>query len=134
MDHKLCPSSTCHTGALLLGVVRADQTVAMLNPPIPVNDEFVETVNAAGDAEARFRFAGKCAKGGCSQWTGSSCGVMDSLSRLNPVVKITVGKLPECTIRQDCRWFAQDGPKACVICPYVVTQAEESSIGLNLVK
>ena len=133
MENKLCPSSTCHKGALLLGVVRSDRKVAMLNPPIPVNDEFVETVNAAGDPEARFRFAGKCAKGGCSQWTGTSCGVMDRLSSLNPAIETTGVQLPECAIRPDCRWYEQDGAKACMICPYVITQAEESSASLNLV-
>ncbi|MCQ8774313.1 hypothetical protein [Streptomyces telluris] len=27
---------------------------------------------------------------------------------------------PRCGIRAACRWFAQDGPRACGVCPLVV--------------
>jgi hypothetical protein len=124
--NKTCPSSTCHTGALLLGVVGKDHKVNMLDQPIPVNDEFVETVNAAGDPENRFRFAGKCAKSGCSQWTGSSCGIMDELAMANHLLEVIDANLPPCAIRPTCRWYAQEGAKACMICPYIITQAEKT--------
>jgi len=124
-ENKLCPSSTCQTGALLLGVVGNNQKVSLLNPPIPINDEFIKTVNAAGDPENRFRFAGKCAKSGCAQWTGSSCGIMDELAMANHLLEIINENLPECAIRPTCRWHSQEGAKACMICPYVITQAEK---------
>jgi hypothetical protein len=124
-ENKLCPSSTCHSGALLLGVVNGDQKVSLLTTPIPVNDEFVETVNAAGDPEKRFRFASKCAKNGCAQWTGSSCGIMDELAAANHLLEVINEQLPNCAIRPTCRWYSQDGAMACMICPYVVTQSEK---------
>jgi hypothetical protein len=112
-------------------VVRSDQKVAILDPPIPVNDEFVETVTAAGNAEERFRFADKCIQCGCKQWTGSSCGVMDALAMENHLLEIIDENLPACAIRPDCRWYSQEGAKACMICPYVVTQSEKSAIIVN---
>jgi len=127
MENKLCPSSNCQDGALLLGVVLEGRKVALLNPPIPVNDEFVVSVKAVGDPELHYRFAGKCAKSGCSQWTGSSCGVMNTLSAMNASLDVTGIEIPECAIRPQCRWYSQDGARACVICPFVVTQAEKSA-------
>jgi hypothetical protein len=127
-ENKLCPSSTCQTGALLLGVVGSDQKVNLLDPPIPINDEFAETVKAAGNPENRFRFAGKCAKSGCSQWTGSSCGIMDELAMANHLLEVINENLPACAIRPTCRWYSQERAKACMICPYVITQAEKTVI------
>lgn len=130
-ENKLCPSSICHSGALLLGVVGGDKKVSLLSPPIPVNDEFVEAVNAAGEPEKRFRFAGKCAKSGCGQWTGTSCGVMDELAMANHLLEIINENLPACAIRPDCRWYSQEGAKACIICPHIVTQSEKSTTIVN---
>lgn len=123
-NNKLCPSSTCHDGALLLGVVQGDQKVALLNPAIPINNEFIDRVNNAGSPENRFRFAGKCAKSGCGQWTGKSCGIMNELSAANPALEVNGQTLPECSIRNQCRWYSQEGAKACFICPFVITQAQ----------
>lgn len=120
-ENKLCPSSTCHSGALLLGVVGNDKKVGMLDTPIRMDDEFAKKANANGDAEKRFRFAGKCVKCGCAQWTGSSCGIMDELAMANHLLEVIDANLPFCSIRQDCRWYSQEGAKACMICPYVVT-------------
>lgn len=127
-QNKLCPSSTCHDGALLLGVVQGDRKVALLNPAIPVDKEFVQKVTASGNAENRFRFAGKCAKSGCMQWTGSSCGIMNELSGANPDLITADLSLQECSIRPQCRWYSQEGAKACAICPFVVTQAQMEEI------
>ncbi|HVW12988.1 MAG TPA: hypothetical protein VHB54_04150 [Mucilaginibacter sp.] len=122
--NKSCPSSTCHSGAQLLGVVGDDRKVHMLNTPIPVDDVLAQKIQADGDAEKKFRFAGKCAKCGCAQWTGTSCGVMDELAMANHLLEVIEQNLPECVIRKTCRWYSQEGAKACMICPYVVTQSE----------
>jgi hypothetical protein len=34
-----------------------------------------------------------------------------------------LAELPECSIRAQCRWFAQSGAAACAACPEVVTDA-----------
>ncbi len=119
-DNKMCPSATCHPGALLLGVVQRDKKVAMLPTPMKVTEDFVEKAVRAGDPEKRLRFAGQCAKGGCSQWTGSRCGVIDKA--LNYMKEVTDNaSLPLCAIRPQCRWYSQSGADACKVCPYVIT-------------
>ena len=120
IENKMCPSATCHSGALLLGVVQGDNTVALLPEPMTVTDEFVERAFAAGEPEKRLRFAGKCAKGGCSQWNGTRCGVIDTaLNYMHAAIDNT--PLPDCAIRPQCRWYSQTGADACKVCPYVVT-------------
>jgi len=32
-----------------------------------------------------------------------------------------VDSLPPCTIRKECRWFAQEGAAACMRCPEITT-------------
>jgi len=122
-NNKTCPSSTCREGSLLLGVVQNDQTVTMLNLPLKVDWNFTEKVKAGGDPEKRFRFANKCVKSACRQWEGGSCGVMNSLAAANKHLDeyIAAAGLKPCFIRYSCRWFHQEGAKACTICTFVIT-------------
>lgn len=120
-DNKTCPSSTCKEGALLLGVVQGDNTVALLTgTPLTVDKAFAEKLKEEGDAEKRFRFANKCVQTGCKQWTGDSCGVISRLHEMNERIEADA-QLRLCNIRPTCRWFAQEGGSACTICTYVVT-------------
>lgn len=119
-ENKICPSATCHPGSLLLGVVQSDRKVALLSTPMLVTEDFVDKAFKAGDPEKRLRFAGKCARSGCSQWTGSRCGVIDEAMKVMEFA-IDDSALPQCNIRADCRWFSQNGADACKVCPYVIT-------------
>lgn len=124
-EAKLCPSSTCSKGASLLGVVQGNKKVNFLEIPIKLNDEFIQKAHEQGEPEKKFRFTNKCVKSGCNQWTGSSCGVMNELSALNPSVTANEEDLPKCFIRRTCRWYSQDGGKACKICLFVVTESRD---------
>jgi hypothetical protein len=119
-DNKLCPSSSCREGAVLLGVVEAEGRVGLLEFLLPVDSAFVEKVQAQGEPEKRFRFAAKCVKSGCKQWDGGSCRVIGQLSEVNARVERDEVLKP-CIIRPSCRWFYQEGAAACTICTYVVT-------------
>jgi len=125
-EAKTCPSATCSTGATLIGIVQADHSVVLLNTPLVVNEEFVQKANESGEPERRFRFADKCVKSGCKQWTGKSCGIMNELAEANPSVKAGDEELPTCIIRRTCRWYSQEGGKACKICLFVVTQSQDN--------
>jgi len=116
----LCPSAKCEAGALLLGVVEADGSIAFLKEKMRVDESFVRVALGGRTPEKRFRFADSCRKSGCQQWTGARCGVIDHLLADNPTF-VPSGKLPDCAIRDSCRWFLQWGEQACGICPYVVT-------------
>jgi hypothetical protein len=120
-DDKMCPSTTCHEGAILLGVVQSNETVALLDTGYIVDSQFVAKAQETGRPEQRFRFAGKCIQHGCKQWTGKQCGVIKEYADVNDHVTGNEVALPDCIIRERCRWYSQEGGKACMICPYVIT-------------
>lgn len=122
--NKLCPSSKCQPGSQLLGIVKEDGHVALLQQTIPIDETFVQVAAQGPKAEMRFRFANKCIKSGCKQWTGEKCGVVDQvLQHFNKA--IAEATLPECSIRPQCRWYHQSGAEACKVCPFVITDITE---------
>lgn len=116
----LCPSSRCGPGALLLGIVQADGTVALAGERMEVDSTFVESARQGRSPEKRFRFARPCLKGGCKQWTGTRCGVIDFVVARVSAELVGV-ELRPCAIRSQCRWFHQRGAEACAVCPLVIT-------------
>lgn len=120
----LCPSSTCTPGAILLGVVQADATVAFLDHRRVVDDFFVKLAHEGRSPEKRFRFADSCVKSGCRQWGNNRCGVIDRVLAANPDFP-AAAELPPCSIRSDCRWHSQWGVRACGVCPMIVTDLRE---------
>ena len=130
---KTCPSALCQEGALVLGVVAPDGTVAYVQPPTRVSAEFADRARSLGHPERRFRFASTCVEAGCPQWTGRGCGVIDITigppPDESPATKPTAADakpgaakvaLPACVIRRSCRWYAQRGAAACAVCPLIV--------------
>ena len=120
-EERLCPSARCEPGAILLGIVGADGVVGYVRPQIDVDEEFVSTAAQGRSPEKRFRFASRCVEDKCMQWTGSRCGVIDKVLERQERGELPSADLPACTIRQECRWHAQSGPRACTVCPFVVT-------------
>jgi len=138
---KACPSALCQEDAILLGVVTPAGTVAYVQPPTRIGAEFVESAQALGHPERRFRFSSPCVEGACPQWTGSRCAVVDiaiemaptgysAETRSRPPAKFPApakspapAGLPACVIRHSCRWYAQCGAAACAVCPTVVADA-----------
>ena len=125
----LCPSSTCQDGAILLGIVLPTGQVAFSGSRIIVDQEFVRIAHEGRTPEKRFRFAGTCAKSGCGQWTGSRCGVIDTV--METIEGDAESLLPESSIRPQCRWFLQSGPAACVVCPEVITDLRVDAVEID---
>ena len=122
---RTCPSSSCEPGAKLIGVVNADGTVGFVSPPLEIDVDFVEQAKRGRTPGKRFRFAGPCVEGRCAQWTGSRCGVIDTVLT-TPDRPKAPERLPHCGIRSTCRWFAQSGAEACAVCPLIVTDLRET--------
>lgn len=119
-DHKSCPSAPMKAGTVLLGIVNQDDEIDFVSNITKINEAFVQSAKAGISPEKRFRFAGPCVQSGCKQWTGTRCGVIDRV--LNSLEeKYIKAHLPSCAIRENCRWFAQSGAKACGVCPAVIT-------------
>lgn len=118
---NLCPSSTCHEGALLIALLGEDGRLGYLRPPLPVDEQFIQASESNGNPEARFRFAGSCVTDSCKHWTGGQCSLVGRLSEaMRRTDTEPSTELPRCGIRSECRWFTQDGPLACEVCPIVV--------------
>lgn len=115
----LCPSAPCEPGAILLGVVQRDGTVGYIQPQMRIDEEFVARATPGRSPGTRFRFAQPCVEGRCGYWTGSRCGVADTVVEWKGE---TDEPLPRCSIRRDCQWFSQSGPSACRVCPLVMTE------------
>ncbi len=119
---RSCPSARCEPGNLLLGVKEADGYIRHMRTPIPVDDDFVRAASVKGKPEARMRFASRCAKSACAQWTGTRCGVIDHvMDHLEKAMVPLASALPPCPIRGSCRWYSQTGDTACRACSMVVT-------------
>lgn len=124
----LCPSHRCKPGSQLLGIRQDDGTVAILPSPLPINDDFIKIVKEDEMApEQRFRFTNKCVESGCNQWNGKGCGVVERIvQHLKDLPQID--SLPDCGIRDRCRWFHQRNADACKACPFIITEITEEQI------
>ena len=121
----LCPSAPAKEGAILLGVVQPDGSVAFIKDRIEVTHEFLDIAAKDRTLENRFRFSSPCIGSACMQWANGGCGIPERLAALIPVPETTDVILPNCSIRAQCRWFHQKGPDACRRCPLVVTRSDE---------
>jgi hypothetical protein len=119
----LCPSARAEPGAGLLGVIGEDGRVQYLKDWLEIDQAFIDEVSPHGRPEQRFRFAGRCVEGGCAQWTGHRCGVIDKVQQLTP--PDGEHSVPACAIRPACRWYRQSGPEACHVCPMIITDTRE---------
>jgi hypothetical protein len=130
-EHTRCPSSDCHAGAVLIGIVLPGGRVAMAADEIIVDEEFVRIAREQPrPPEQRFRFSTTCVKSGCRQWDNRLDGVggcslidrlMDAFKEERGTIETEESSLPKCSIRDECRWYKQRGGAACSICPDVVT-------------
>lgn len=65
-----------------------------------------------------FRLTARCEEGRCAQYADGRCSLGQRVvDGLDPVVDT----LPSCTLRDTCRWHAEQGKPACLRCPQVVT-------------
>ncbi|WP_461039296.1 hypothetical protein [Spirosoma harenae] len=118
---SMCPSAAPKEGAVLLGIVKQNGEVALLEQRIEIDGSFIETARNGRDLGQRFRFANTCATKGCGNWSGHHCMVLDIARQLAHIEPIATAELPACSIRATCRWFMQDGGEACRICPKINT-------------
>ncbi|WP_049565484.1 hypothetical protein [Nonomuraea sp. SBT364] len=115
-EEILCPSARCEKDAILLGVLDATGRLGYIRPALRIDDDFVAGASGGRTPEERFRFAQPCVEGGCRNWTGERCAVIDDALESGA----GTDSLPACSIRRTCRWFAQAGLSACAVCPLIV--------------
>jgi hypothetical protein len=118
---KLCPSAQPGMDrAIVLGVVQQDgprPVVEYLNARVPATPEILALAAPLKPTEV-FRLAATCAEHKCPHFDGADCRLATRVAKMLPPV---VDSLPPCTIRKECRWFAQEGAAACMRCPEITT-------------
>jgi hypothetical protein len=118
---KLCPSAQPGMDrAMVLGVVQQDGSrpvVEYLNARVPATPEILALAAPLKPTEV-FRLAATCAEHKCPHFDGADCRLATRVAKMLPPV---VDSLPPCTIRKECRWFAQEGAAACMRCPEITT-------------
>jgi hypothetical protein len=118
----LCPSAQPEMPeSVIFGVVGGtvdEPRLGYLTEPQPVTPEILALAGVVKPTEV-FRLAAPCANGGCIHFDGAGCRLAERVVKLLPQV---AEKPPPCQIRQDCRWWRQEGVAACKRCPQVVTE------------
>jgi hypothetical protein len=117
---KTCPSSNIQLDANLLGAVNEDGSVGYFSNPVKVDEELIASLQNINEPETKFRFSNTCIEKGCNQWKNGSCSVIKNVMLGNADV-ILEERLPDCSIRHSCRWYTQEGAKACSFCPFIIT-------------
>jgi hypothetical protein len=118
---KLCPSAQpgmehCR----VLGVVQRDGPTPILqylNEQVPATEEVLAMAAPLKPTEV-FRLAATCAEHRCPHFDGTDCRLATRIVQILPAVVTT---LPPCIIRQECRWYSQEGAAACRRCPEITT-------------
>jgi len=128
MSSLLCPSSTAKPGAALFGVQDATGKIDYLDKPIIVDQTFVDAARQGRAPEERFRFASNCAKNGCGHWDsgGAGCGLVGKI--VEAMNRKAEAALVACGIRQQCRWYHQEGAQACANCDEVVRNVRRQEL------
>jgi hypothetical protein len=123
----LCPSARSEvSGSLVLGIVVGsveEPRVTYLTEPLAVTDQLLALAEPVTPTEI-FRFAAPCAKKACQHFDSSDCRLVQRIVSQSPTV---VEALPPCQIRDNCRWWQQEGKAACYRCPQIVTDKYNSS-------
>lgn len=118
---KLCPSAQPGMdNCRVLGVVQPDGAkplLVYLKQSLPATDEVLAMAAPLKPTEV-FRLSATCAEHACPHFDGTDCRLATRIVQLLPPA---VDVLPPCVIRNDCRWYSQEGGKACLRCPEITT-------------
>jgi len=118
----LCPSAQPEMpGSRVFGVMGGtvqEPLLGYLDQPAPATPELLALSGPVKPTEV-FRLAAPCVESACCHFDGRDCRLVTRIVQILPAVSEV---LPACRIRQDCRWFRQEGRPACLRCPQVITQ------------
>ena len=128
----LCPSAQpWMDGSVAFGVIggSADEPrVRWIEKPVPVTGDLLALTGEVPPTQV-LRIAAPCQENACCHFDGTDCRLATKLVQLMPAVS---GSLPPCRIRQDCRWFTQEGRAACARCPQIVTYSVNPTPELSM--
>lgn len=121
MALESCPSGQPDMeDARVFGIVSgtaSEPRVAYLAHDVAVDDDVVGMLGGVKPTEV-FRYSAKCEEHRCGHFDGTNCTLA---ARLKATLRPVVDRLPPCTVRATCRWYAEQGSEICLRCPQVVT-------------
>jgi hypothetical protein len=99
-------------------------------PAEPADAGELERLAAPAHPREVFRVAGVCIREGCLHWRPGANGAEGDgkcslVERVVAVNQPLIDHLQRCDFRDKCRWWAQEGPVACKVCPGIVTDYGE---------
>lgn len=120
-----CPSGLANDkDAYILGAITEDGLV-FAEPGIKAS-EVLELLPTGVLPEEIFRFHSPCATNGCGHYSESRdiCTLGERVvANIAPLAMI-----PRCSIRQKCRWYAEQGSQACLRCPLIATVSDPTEL------
>jgi hypothetical protein len=107
----LCPSTDRSESTHVLGLADSEGRVRFLEKMLPIPREAVDQLTDK-DMRSRVRLTGPCISFQCGYWK-NGCSLGRRLSNL--------GKSYDraCPIVSECRWYQENGNRACGICAFV---------------
>jgi hypothetical protein len=118
-----CPSARPEMpGSAAFGVVLGtpeQPRVGYLEQPVQVTPELLELSGPVAPTEV-FRFAAPCSGKACDHFDGTHCRLATRIVERLPTA---TDRLPDCGIRDTCRWWHQEGAAACYRCPLISTES-----------
>jgi hypothetical protein len=108
----------------VLGLADVDGRVRFLARPLPIPPEAV-AVLTDDDMKGRVRLTGSCISTRCVHWEGE-CSLGRSLANLDTAVDRA------CPIVSDCRWYRENGNRACGVCTRVFHDLSRTELESNL--
>lgn len=115
-----CPSSQPVEGGVVFAIIQgtaSEPRAGYLDRLIPLTPQIAATTASVSPTEV-FRMSAPCAGDRCRHYSDGRCSLVKRLVHLVPRVVTTP---PRCALRPDCMWWLQEGIRACLRCPQVVT-------------
>jgi len=117
----LCPSARAESkDSVVFGAIAGTVTeprVTYLTQTQSATEDLMAKAYPVTPTEI-FRIAAPCASKNCQHFDGQDCQLA---TRIVDNLTVVSERLPNCSIRRDCRWWQQEGKEACMRCPQVVT-------------
>ncbi len=121
-----CPSAQPeYKGSRIYGIMTGPSESRRVGYLTETLEPTPELLALSGEAKPTqlFRIAAPCLNRGCQHFDGA-CKLAQRIVSATPPV---VNALPDCQIRETCRWFDQEGPAACLRCPQLATDTADAT-------
>lgn len=114
-DKKSCPSAPFKEGLSVFAKIENDH-FAFTEDLIKIDKEMLETSSGTD-----YRATMKCVTKGCVNWNGNRCTVPQQMAYFIDA-RTDHDDYSNCGLKPSCRWFAENGVKACQMCPLIRTK------------